>query len=236
MREVEFCEISLGAEVLIYMFAVPSMYLKLFWLAWVYKLQNYELYVIVLCRQPICLQIVFHVPLSSDCLGVHINLPPFHSENLLCVRLACQPTTQQYCSLILNQHQSLASQQYCFLITNQYQLSATVKRTQRLQLNASKEKQICRSKFSKSALPSQMHCYNSNASETSEPWNFRHECKNWRDKPDSRDHLEQTTDCTWISKTRIEVEGVLAVPLGHVIQQGDEVCLILVSLRRLSSQ
>ena len=183
MREVEFCEILLGAEVLIYMFAVHSMYLVGLILR---TAELWESYVIVLYMLPICLQIVFHVPWSSDCLAMQINLPSFHQKIL--------------------------------------------------ELNASKEKQICRSKFSKSALPNQMHCYNSNASETSEPWNFRHECKNWRDKPDSKDHLEQTTDCTWISKTRIEVEGVLAVPLGHVIQQGDEVCLILVSLRRLSSQ
>ena len=56
-----------------------------------------------------------------------------------CVRLACQPTSQQYYSLILNQHQPLAtshqlpaSQQYCSLITNQHQPPTTAKQTQRL--------------------------------------------------------------------------------------------------------
>ena len=45
------------------------------------------------------------------------------------VRLACQPTNQQYCSLILNQHQPPTSQQYCLLITNQHHPPATAKQT-----------------------------------------------------------------------------------------------------------
>ena len=49
-----------------------------------------------------------------------------------CVRLACQPTSQQYCSLILNHHQLPPSQQYCPLITNQHQPSGTAKRTQQI--------------------------------------------------------------------------------------------------------
>ena len=53
-----------------------------------------------------------------------------------CVRLACQPTSQQYCSLILNQHQPPVSQQYCSLLTNQHQLSATTKRTQQMETPA----------------------------------------------------------------------------------------------------
>ena len=34
---------------------------------------------------------------------------PHISAIIRCVRLACQPTSQQYCSLILNQHQSISS-------------------------------------------------------------------------------------------------------------------------------
>ena len=39
-------------------------------------------------------------------------------EDTSCVRLACQPTNQQYYSLILNQHQPLATSQSTVLFSH----------------------------------------------------------------------------------------------------------------------
>jgi len=38
--------------------------------------------------------------------------------DIRCVRLACQPTSQQYCSLILNQHQPPATSQSAVLFSH----------------------------------------------------------------------------------------------------------------------
>ena len=48
-----------------------------------------------------------------------------------CVRLACQPTSQQYCFLILNQHQPLATSQSAVLFSRNK--STPAKRTQRIE-------------------------------------------------------------------------------------------------------
>ena len=46
---------------------------------------------------------------KRSCLAKHL------AHRLRCVRLACQPTSQQYCSLILNQHQPPATSQSAVL-------------------------------------------------------------------------------------------------------------------------
>jgi len=43
---------------------------------------------------------------------------PHISAIIRCVRLACQPTSQQYCSLILNQHQPPATSQSAVLFSH----------------------------------------------------------------------------------------------------------------------
>ena len=41
-----------------------------------------------------------------------------HENHIRCVRLACQPTSQQYCSLIPNQHQPPATSQSAVLFSH----------------------------------------------------------------------------------------------------------------------
>jgi len=41
-----------------------------------------------------------------------------YHDNYRCVRLACQPTSQQYCSLILNQHQPPGTSQSAVLFSH----------------------------------------------------------------------------------------------------------------------
>ena len=48
------------------------------------------------------------------------------------LRLACQPTSQQYYSLILNQHQPPATSQSAVLFSHNKSAPATTKRTQQL--------------------------------------------------------------------------------------------------------
>ena len=49
---------------------------------------------------------------------------PHISAIIRCVRLACQPTSQQYCSLILNQHQPPATRQSTVLFSHNKSISA----------------------------------------------------------------------------------------------------------------
>jgi hypothetical protein len=55
---------------------------------------------------------------------MHVTFVPIDIEslradpNMRSVRLACQPTNQQYCSLILNQHQSVATNQSAVLLSH----------------------------------------------------------------------------------------------------------------------
>jgi len=49
----------------------------------------------------------------------------FHSSNIRYVRLACQPTSQHYCSLILNEHQPPATSQSAVLLFHNKSTPAT---------------------------------------------------------------------------------------------------------------
>ena len=62
--------------------------------------------------------------------------------HILSVRLACQPTSQQYYSLILNQHQPPANSQSAILFSHNKSAPATAKRTQRYIKGFEKTKQI----------------------------------------------------------------------------------------------